>query len=157
MRLIDADVLIDHLLEVMETAKHFGNTEVSDTLCGVIGVIKGEKTIIIPIAELDTTEDFGEWIPCSERLPENINLVLVTWENTNPESYYKSIKGKKFCGAGHYFNGKWFWESSTCQDYLAEYGKCDWDEMDEAIKVIAWMPLPEPYEKEGDPDDRRRD
>ena len=45
MRLIDADVLIEHLLEVMETAKHFGNTEVSDTLCGVIGVIKGEKTI----------------------------------------------------------------------------------------------------------------
>ena len=53
MRLIDADVLIDHLLEVMETAKHFGNTEVSDTLCGVIEVIKGEKTIARP---------HGEWI-----------------------------------------------------------------------------------------------
>lgn len=30
-----------------------------------------------------------------------------------------------------------------------EYGRCDSEEFDEAIKVVAWMPLPSPY-KEGE-------
>lgn len=83
MRLIDADVLIDHLEEVMETAKHFGNTEVSDTLCGVIGVIKGEKTIERP---------HGEWIldavsPCS-----------ISWFRCSYCGYkYEAYKQSNFC------------------------------------------------------------
>ena len=45
MRLIDADVLIEHLLEVMETANEFGDIERVSEIGGCIGVIKGEKTI----------------------------------------------------------------------------------------------------------------
>ena len=45
MRLIDADVLIEHLLEVMKTANHFGNIERVSEIGACIGVIKGEKTI----------------------------------------------------------------------------------------------------------------
>jgi hypothetical protein len=51
MRLIDADVLIDHLCEVMKTANHFGNTERVSEIGGCIGVIKGEKTIERPHGE----------------------------------------------------------------------------------------------------------
>ena len=87
----------------------------------------------------------SEWISVGEKLPEDIKPVIITWKNTDPASYYQHIVGKHFIGTGHYCNGKWFWYSSVCEDLLAEYGKSDIDELDEAIEVIAWMPLPEPY------------
>lgn len=88
----------------------------------------------------------GHWIPVSEKLPEDIKPVIITWKNTDPKSYYQYIVGKHFIGTAHYKNGKWFWYSSVTEDLLAEYGRCDSEEFDEAIEVIAWMPLPEPFE-----------
>ena len=88
------------------------------------------------------------WIPCSERLPEDIRPVIVTWKNTDPKSYYQYIVGKHFTGTACYKNGKWYWYSSTTEDMLAEYGRYDSEEFDEAIECIAWMPLPEPYKGE---------
>lgn len=85
------------------------------------------------------------WIPCSERLPEDIRPVLVTWKNTDPASYYQYIVGKHFIGTAHYCKGKWYWYSSVTEDLLAEYGKCESEEFDEAIEAVAWMPLPSPY------------
>ena len=87
----------------------------------------------------------GEWIPCSERLPKDIRPVLVTWKNTDPASYYQYIVGKHFIGTAHYHRGKWYWYSSVTEDLLAEYGKCDSEEFDEAIEAVAWMPLPKPW------------
>ena len=89
----------------------------------------------------------GKWIPCSERLPEDISPVIVTWKNTDPASYYQYIVGKHFTGTACYKNGKWYWYSSTTEDMLAEYGRYDSEEFDEAIECIAWMPLPEPYKE----------
>ena len=86
-----------------------------------------------------------EWIPCSERLPKDIRPVIVTWKNTDPASYYQYIVGKHYTGTACYKNGKWYWYSSTTEDMLAEYGRYDSEEFDEAIECIAWMPLPEPY------------
>lgn len=93
-----------------------------------------------------------EWIPCSERLPEDIRPVLVTWKNTDPASYYQYIVGKHFIGTAHYHRGKWYWYSSVTEDLLAEYGKCDSEEFDEAIEAVAWMPLPEPWKGADDED-----
>ena len=90
------------------------------------------------------------WIPVSERLPEDLEPVNITWVNHNPESYYADIKNKPFTATGHYCNGKWWWYSVTCQDYLYEYGRCDVDVIDDDIEVIAWMPLPEPYKAESE-------
>ena len=87
----------------------------------------------------------GHWIPVSERLPDNTDPVNITWVNHDPDSYYADIKDKPFTATGHYCNGRWWWYSATCQDYLNEYGRCDADDMDDVIEVIAWMPLPEPY------------
>ena len=89
------------------------------------------------------TQKSGEWIPVSERLPENHRAVNITWVNHNP--YYADIKDKPFVATAHYHNGKWFWFSVVCEDYLMEYGQCDCDVMGEDIEVIAWMPLPESY------------
>lgn len=90
-----------------------------------------------------------QWIPCSERLPEELAEVNITWINTQPESYYAHIKNKPFVGTGIYYDGAWWWYSCVCQDLLYETGRSGADKMDDAIKVTAWMPLPEPY-KGGD-------
>lgn len=85
------------------------------------------------------------WIPCSERLPDDIRPVIVTWCNTDPASYYQYIVGKRFTGVAHYKSGKWYWYSSTTEDFLAEYGRYDVEEFDEAIEVLAWCELPDPW------------
>ena len=134
MRLIDADVLKQHIdkLPALPDGNFAGNHSALKALINMQPTIEPEQ----------------RWIPCSERLPEDIRPVIVTWKNTDPKSYYQYIVGKHFTGTACYKNGKWYWYSSTTEDMLAEYGRYDSEEFDEAIECIAWMPLPEPYREE---------
>jgi hypothetical protein len=104
--------------------------------------------LIQSVKQMDAAQLEQRWIPVTERLPEDIKPVIVTWKNNDFLSYYQYIVGKHFIGTAHYLNGKWFWYSSTTEDLLAEYGRCDGEEFDEAIEVVAWMPLPAPYRSE---------
>lgn len=109
-----------------------------------------QQEVTREIDALPSADAVQGWIPCSERLPENIRPVIVTWKNTDPASYYQYIVGKHFTGTACYKNGKWYWYSSTTEDMLAEYGRYDSEEFDEAIECIAWMPLPKPYREDGE-------
>jgi len=104
-----------------------------------------KDSVIYELENLPSAQPEQRWIPCGERLPEDTRPVIVTWKNTDPKSYYQYIVGKHFTGTACYKNGKWYWYSSTTEDMLAEYGRYDSEEFDEAIECIAWMPLPEPY------------
>ena len=84
------------------------------------------------------------WNRVEDGLPESNDAVNVVWVNRNPESYYADIKDKPFVATAHYHNGKWYWFSATCKDYLDEYGRCEVDEVDEDIDILYWMPLPSP-------------
>ena len=89
------------------------------------------------------------WIPVSERLPDDLAEVNVTWVNHKPESYYESIKDEPFTATAVFYKGKWYWWTTYTQDLLAEYGeRCNVGLMDEAIEVSAWMPLPQPWKGE---------
>ena len=90
------------------------------------------------------------WISVSKDLPKDIKPVQITWKNNDPAIYYQDIKGKHFTGTAHYKDGKWYWYSDVTEDLLAEYGRCDRYEFDSAIEVVAWMPMPEPYEMESE-------
>lgn len=90
----------------------------------------------------------GKWIPCRERLPEELTPVNVTWVNRKPAPYYENIKNIPFTATAVYCNKKWFWWSSICEDILAEYGRNDAEMVDEEVEIIAWIPLPEPYKGE---------
>ena len=57
------------------------------------------------------------WIPCSERLPDGKEYVLVT-------DYGETNIGRRFCG-------KWWLD--YCGDKMKD--------------VTAWMPMPEPYHR----------
>lgn len=86
------------------------------------------------------------WIPVSERLPEELVPVNVTWISKNPKPpYYEHIKDVPLTATAVYYNGNWYWWSYTCVDYLKEYGKCDRELIDKDIAILTWMPLPESY------------
>ena len=88
------------------------------------------------------------WIPVEERLPEERVLVNVVWVNRDPEPYYKKIKGVSFSGTACFYRGRWYWDSPVVIDLLAEYGKDEFDLVDDAVEITHWMPLPEPPEEE---------
>lgn len=65
----------------------------------------------------------AEWIPCSERLPEEGEKVLASTTNTVFTQVFKGTHGT---------SDSWWWNNNT-------------------IKTIyAWMPLPEPYREDGE-------
>ena len=141
--LIERDKVIEYCLKLIDVERKQG----SDVMNYGQERINQTDTIIAFVENLPSARQQGDWIPCSERLPEDIGPVLVTWKNNDPASYYQYIVGKHFIGTAHYHRGKWYWYSSVTEDLLAEYGKCETEEFDEAIEAVAWMPLPKPYEE----------
>lgn len=100
--------------------------------------VKAKKTYsherheyVVPVAEIDwlpsVTPQEPRWIPIGDYLPVTEDEVLVTYiVNGN----YK----KRYVETANYFNGEW---SSIYDEYRILYTK---------IEILAWMPLPKPYE-----------
>ena len=74
------------------------------------------------IAQQPTIEAEPHWIPCSERLPEEKGEYLVTYH----PCYWDDVEGEIRVGIDT-FRGRTTWAKKKYQ------------------RVIAWMPLPEPY------------
>jgi hypothetical protein len=70
----------------------------------------------------------GEWIPCSERLPELYKPVLVTYEGRLDGFGFKKIVIANM--------------EPDCEWKVMFGGYCDKE------RIIAWKPLPEPYKEE---------
>ena len=80
------------------------------------------RTLFDQIVDAQPTIDAEpHWIPCSEMLPKDDRSKVVTLANGNTE-------------VGYYSNGDWWCVGDSFRL--------------ENQTVIAWMPLPEPYEVE---------
>lgn len=68
-----------------------------------------------------------EWIPVEERMPDYMQDVLVT--------YIGRDDGLHYCDDAAYFDSsnRWVWSSPSNFKYVEP-------------EIIAWMPLPEPYQ-----------
>lgn len=116
-----------------------------DAVDVVKDMFKGEMKLMPAEDVLTMDRPQGEWIPCSERLPKDLEVVNITWINHRPMTYYADIKDKPFTATAIHCKNKWWWYSPICEDMLAEYGKSECDKMDADIEVTAWMALPEPW------------
>ena len=153
MRLIDADALRDQCddpfwcvwLGDIDNAPTIDAVPVDD-LCEKINEAHNEGYDVGYWAGRRDYEP--KWIPVTERLPEEGTAVNITWVNHSPSIYYQHLKDKPQTATGVYYRRKWYWWSTVVQDYLAEYGGWGFDEMDDAIEVTHWMPIPEPPKEE---------
>lgn len=102
----------------------------------------------IPDNGKEVKDEATNWTPVTKGTPRDGELVNITWINHNPEPYYEAIKDKPFTATAYYFKGKWYWFSSTTEDFLEEYGDCPWDRIDEDLEITAWRSLPKPYKGE---------
>jgi len=66
-----------------------------------------------------------EWIPCSERLPKDGELALITYIDPRPKVAYVWI-------GWHEMDGVWYIDGEVHSNELGN-------------EVIAWMPLPKPW------------
>ena len=83
------------------------------------------------LARLEDAEDtnvLSRWIPISERLPEDENYILVSFENSTMPDIARYEENEE---------GGTFYPGDDEKPY-SSYG----------IFVNAWMPLPEPYKGE---------
>ena len=81
------------------------------------------KNIICYIKTMPTVDAVSDWIPCSERLPNNDEEVIVSVEDDRADNIFK------------YTTTAW------------RYGDVWVSDNERICGVIAWMPLPKPYEE----------
>ena len=74
----------------------------------------------------DTNVGSDGWIPCSERLPEPIRPVLVTLRNWMNDKYIVRV--------GRFHTDHWKTDEGIVENSV----------------VIAWQPLPQPYQPKGE-------
>ena len=72
----------------------------------------------------------SDWIPCSERLPNEIEFQEAYCRNQYAAEFLVTIKGATRPTTLYFKNNSWF------------------DEQRDYYKVVAWQPLPAPYKGE---------
>ena len=115
--MIDETKLIEELKMEYECCD-----ESSDFSCGVKRGLSEALTIV------KYQPKVGEWIPVEERLPEPYKVVLLCYIGFNDKVAYSD--GIALVD----YNGNWIWAFD--ENYEDEIKN----------EVLAWQPLPEPYE-----------
>lgn len=75
------------------------------------------------------TVDIPQWIPCSERLPDEEGEYLLLYDS-------------------YFMNGKFAERRMKVEDFIIKPTKHFYREKGSSARYIAWMPLPEPWKGE---------
>lgn len=124
--LIDRQAAIDVLATMQE-------------LCTSKAALIQNSKIWQQIKDLPPAQPEQRWIPCSERLPEEDDYKSCI-ECMDGAVWYFTENGTM--GLGYYYESVKEWSTT--------------DDLETDGKVVAWMPLPEPYREEGEKSDERK-
>ena len=94
-------------------------------------VKKVTDEVVKELKKLPSAQPEPQWIPCSERLPEDSQFVLMTIRRM--DEHYNH---EPFISVGYITWNQSLW-------WCAHDGDCEPNN----VRVDAWMPLPEPYTK----------
>ena len=88
---------------------------------------------------IETVPSAHQWIPCSERLPKEIDAGILKKLGTEKRSDYVlatvEVNGERMTVTACTYDGEWDWNM--------KYAFPDY-------KIVAWMPLPEPWKGNAD-------
>ena len=135
MRLIDADAFVEFLRDVVKKQKYDDlkideALTVADVIDAVISELEG--TSLDGFTNAPTIGPEPKWIPCSERLPEKDTHFYLTTIANHGLNFTTTLPDDVDVV-------RW--------DYDRRKGHNSWHWCTERT-VIAWMPLPEPYQAE---------
>ena len=82
------------------------------------------------IKDLPSAQPEPQWIPRSERLPEEKKDVLIAFKHNMAVGFWEDILD----------NGEHVWYANSGDGWMTDTANVDSDGI-----PIAWMPLPEPY------------
>ena len=109
-----------------------------DLLCRALHYNYNEDYAVTQALELPSVQLEPQWIPCSERLPDEKDAGILKKLGTEKRSEYVlatvEAKGERMTVTACTYDGKW--------DWIMKYAFPD-------FKVVAWKPMPEPYREEG--------
>lgn len=116
---IDRQAAIDEITE-------YGS---GDIIYMSVGELRGR------IEHLPSAQPEPQWIPCSERLPEEKDAGIILKKlGKNKRSDYViatvDVKGERMTVTACTYDGVWYWNMKYA---FPEY------------EIVAWMPIPEPY------------
>jgi len=88
-----------------------------------------------------------KWIPCSERLPEEHESIFAKYKGTrkwDEDGMFEKISSEVYATVENMKTG----ESTTTHAHTTD-GKwsCDLLRWSDTYRIIAWQPLPAPYQK----------
>lgn len=97
---------------------------------------RSTATIMQDILDLPPVNPQPRWIPVSERLPEKYGEYLITWTTSQSKRPFIGISEGEVTGEYDHEHNR-FKIEWILEDYIKAYPN---------VEVIAWMPLPAPYE-----------
>lgn len=93
------------------------------------------------LMEIPSADRPQEWIPCSERLPDEGEVVLVCMRIESHKAEWEEQRSIEFGRISSdrydYYGTGWEWLNESGADYW----QADWNH-----SILAWMPLPAPWE-----------
>jgi len=123
---IDAILDLADFVSVIELFEYVEDHNQQDSrLGGIIDAI--DAVLLLPSAQSEP-----RWIPCSERLPEEKQDVLLLMPQNMVVGFWEDV----LCDGGR------TWYANSGNGYFT-----DMDVLNGYDDPIAWMPLPEPYQE----------